>query len=89
MSKPINVDTEFILPTGRFCKIRRICALDHLKSARYEHMIAALISLVVTIDDAALTYEEVLNLPSEEFVPILNKFGEIDTAISSFYGIKK
>lgn len=71
------MESEIVLPSGKFARFRPIVALDILMAIGSEHIHALLISRVVTIDDESLTYEEVLQMPAEEFVPLLGRMNEM------------
>ena len=71
------MESEIVLPSGKFARFRPIIALDILMAVGVEHIHALLISRIVTIDDESLTYEEVLQMPAEEFVPLLGRMNEM------------
>ena len=73
---------EIVLPSGKFARLRPLTALDFLLSQKLPHPEAVLVSLAVTFDDASLTYAEVLELPLEEFMPVMGMLGKVLTKIN-------
>lgn len=63
---------EIVLPSGKFARIRPILTVDFLLAANAEHMIAALVASNTLIDDEYVTYQEVLEMPLEDAMPLLD-----------------
>ena len=77
---------EIVLPSGRFARFRTVLAIDVLLSFKAQFSEAALISRVVTFDGESLSYEQVLSMEAEEFLPVLVKINEILSKIK-FKGV--
>lgn len=69
-------EVEIVLPSGRFARFRPVLAVDILLAARAQFTEAAIISRVVTVDGESLSYEDVLTMEAEDFMPILSKINE-------------
>ena len=63
---------EIVLPSSKFARIRPILTIDFLLAASAEHMIAALVASNTLIDDEYVTYQEVLEMPLEDAMPLLD-----------------
>lgn len=67
-------EMEFILPSGKFCKIRRITAgdllLSMLQMAPEIPLVAVLYARVTTIDDVPITPTEYMNLDVQDHIHI-------------------
>ena len=63
---------EIVLPSGKFARIRPILTVDFILAANAEHMIAALVASNTLIDDEYVTYQEVLEMPLEDAMPLLD-----------------
>ncbi len=63
---------EIVLPSGKFARVRPILTIDFLLAASAEHMIAALVASNTLIDDEYVTYQEVLEMPLEDAMPLLD-----------------
>lgn len=63
---------EIVLPSGKFARVRPILTIDFLLAASTEHMIAALVASNTLIDDEYVTYQEVLEMPLEDAMPLLD-----------------
>ena len=68
---------EIVLPSGRFARFRPVLAIDILLAFKAQFLEAAVISRVVTFDGESLSYEQVLNMEAEEFMPVMVKIIEI------------
>lgn len=77
---------EIVLPSGRFARFRPVLAIDILLALKAQFPEAALISRVVTLDGESLSYEQVLNMEAEEFMPVMVKINEILSKIK-FKGV--
>lgn len=78
--------TEIVLPSGRFARFRPVLAVDILFAFKTQFPEAALISRVVTFDSESLSYEQVLSMEAEEFMPVTVKINEILSKIK-FKGV--
>lgn len=63
---------EIVLPSGKFARIRPILTVDFLLAANAEHMMAALVASNTLIDDEYVTYQDVLQMPLEDSMPLLD-----------------
>ena len=77
---------EIVLPSGRFARFRPVLAIDILLGLKAQFPEAALISRVVTLDEESLSYEQVLSMEAEEFMPVMVKINEILSKIK-FKGV--
>ena len=77
---------EIVLPSGRFARFRPVLAIDILLGFKAQFPEADLISRVVTFDGESLSYEQVLNMEAEEFMPVMVKINEILSKIK-FKGV--
>ena len=77
---------EIVLPSGRFARFRPVLAIDLLLGIKARFPEAAVISRVVTFDGESLSYEQVLNMEAEEFMPVMVKINEILSKIK-FKGV--
>ena len=77
---------EIVLPSGRFARFRPVLAIDMLLGIKARFPEAAVISRVVTFDGESLSYEQVLNMEAEEFMPVMVKINEILSKIK-FKGV--
>ena len=77
---------EIVLPSGRFARFRPVLAIDILLGFKAQFPEAAVISRVVTFDGESLSYEQVLNMEAEEFMPVAIKISEILSKIK-FKGV--
>ena len=77
---------EIVLPSGRFARFRPVLAIDILLAFKAQFSEAAVISRVVTFDGESLSYEQVLNMEAEEFMPVMVKINEILSKIK-FKGV--
>ena len=77
---------EIVLPSGRFARFRPVLAIDILLGLKAQFPEAALISRVVTLDGKSLSYEQVLDMEAEEFMPVMVKINEILSKIK-FKGV--
>ena len=68
---------EIVLPSGRFARFRPVLAIDMLLAFKAQFPEAAVISRVVTFDGESLSYEQVLSIEAEEFMPVMVKISEI------------
>ena len=63
---------EIVLPSGKFARIRPILTVDFLLAASAEHMMAALVASNTLIDDEYVTYQDVLQMPLEDSLPLMD-----------------
>lgn len=66
---------EIVLPSGRFATCRDITVLDWLTALNadtHTNTTLVLVQRCVTIDNVALSLEEILAMPLEEYWPIIN-----------------
>ena len=77
---------EIVLPSGRFARFRPVLAIDILLGFKAQFPEAAVISRVVTLDGESLSYEQVLSMEAEEFMPVMVKTNEILSKIK-FKGV--
>ena len=75
-----------MLPSGRFARFRPVLAVDMLLAFKARFPDAALISRVVTFDGESMSYEQVLSMEAEEFMPVMVKINEILSKIK-FKGV--
>jgi len=83
-------EQEIVLPSGRFARVRPIKWEDFVLSydADLYKMITKPTVRCVTIDGAALVYQEVLDLDLDEMLPINHILGEMATnALANKKGI--
>lgn len=83
---------EIVLPSGRFASCRNITVLDWLlalKAGADSDTMVTLVHRCVTIDSTALNPDDILNLPLEEYWPIINMISKkIERARLTEDGIK-
>lgn len=84
--------SEIVLPSGRFAACRTITVADWLTSLKAEQSADTMVILAVrcvTIDSTPLTVADVLNLPLEEYWPIINMVSKkIERARLTENGVK-
>lgn len=75
-------DQEFILPSGKFCKIRKAKAGDIMLSMAQATseipFLAILLARIVTIDDAQPSPLEYMDLDAQDHLFISNKMPRLD-----------
>jgi hypothetical protein len=90
---PTTKPAEIVLPSGRFATCRNITVLDWLIALKSEKehgdVMVTLVTRCVTIDSQGMDVEEVLNLPLEEYWPIINMVSKkIERARLTENGVK-
>lgn len=77
----MSSDTEIVLPSGRFARIRQILWEDFVLSYDQDINVMAtkLAARVATIDGASVTVEELMKFDLGEFMPINQIIGTIAT----------
>jgi hypothetical protein len=75
----MKIKKEIVLPSGRFAAFRAVTAGDLIKaySENAVQMQASLAMLVATIDGAAITREQIDDMPLDDFMPLCAVLGDL------------
>lgn len=73
---------EIVLPSGKFCKSRRLCGRDWVNGRRIADANLALdlgfilATMCITIDGETVTYEQLMDMDLRDVMPIVKIVGD-------------
>ena len=71
----MSTDSEIVLPSGRFAKIRGLTGKDYLEAVKAsregQDMSFVMVTLAVTIDDKPVTYQDLQDMDLRDVMTIM------------------